>query len=263
MMTPSDSKERFLAAGRLLTQESTTIEKFEEIRKLIRGINPRVDRLLELCSDALSKIEKLKKGEVIELAAEQLPEKTEKEKRRKKAILFFARSWKELQSEVERVRSELADRNKKKSSQEQMASFGKIAASARGPFGIITLGAVIVAGILIYLGNNQNQIQTQIPVNTPIVRSTPTVSPTPTLIPSTSPTLKKKIKVITYEGRRIALSELVEATGPDCTSSPREVPHYHAKDRIAARALDGTMIADPGGCGFGKVSETKVEEVDE
>lgn len=263
-MTPTDSKERFLAASRLLTAQSTTLEKFEEVRKLTAGVNPKVDRLLELCSDALSKIEKLRKGEVIELAADHLPEETEEEKRRKAAILFFIRSWKELQSEVERVKSELADKGESKSSQEQMASLGKIAVFAKGPFGIITLGAVIVAGILIYFGNNQNQVQTQVPVNTSIVRSTPASSSTPALTPSSSPTVKKKIKVITYNEKQIALSELTVATGSECTVDHQEpASHYHAKDHESAPALDGTMVFDPGGCGFGKVSEVKIEEVSE
>lgn len=263
-MIPLNSKERFLAASRLLAQETTTLEKFEEIRKLIGGINSKVDRLLELCSDALSKIEKIKKGEVIELVAEQLPEETEVKKRRKKAILFFIKNWKELQGEVERVRSELVDKNESKSSHEQVASFGKIAVFAKGPFGIITLGAILLAGIFIYLGNKQSEVQTQVPTNTASASTTQVNNPTPAIVPSSSPTSNKKIKVITYNGKQIALSELTTATGAECTNDRQEpASHYHAKDHESAPALDGTMAFDPGGCGFGKVSETKVEEISE
>ena len=194
-MDNADAKEKFLAASKLLVGETTTVEKFEEARKLVKGVNPRVDRLLEFCSEAISKIEKLQKGEVIELSAEALPDETEEQKRRKKALLFFIRSFKELQSEIARVRSELADRNESKSSQEQMASFGKIAAFSKGPFGIITLGAILAAGIFIYLGNNQDDVQTQVPINTPSARSTP-ASSSGVLTQSSSPSPNKKIKVI-------------------------------------------------------------------
>src|SRR3989304_3279562 len=115
-MDNADAKEKFLAASKLLVGETTTVEKFEEVRKLVKGINPRIDRLLESCSEAISKIEKLQKGEVVELTAESLPEESDEQKRRKKALLFFIRSFKELQSEVARVRNEFADGNESKSS---------------------------------------------------------------------------------------------------------------------------------------------------
>lgn len=258
-MNADDTKARFIAASKLLAGETTTLEKFESIRDLIKGINPHVDRAVAQCSDALSKIERLSKGDVVQLSADALPENTEEEKKRKKAILFFIKTWRELAEEVERIKSEFEDTSDK-NSQEQIAGFGKSAAFAKGPFGIITLAAVILAAVLIYFGRNQSQVQTQSSLSTSTVVSTPT--PSPSLIPSSSPSSKKKVKVITYNNKKIALKELRVATGPDCVAERVEVTHYHALERIAVRALDGTTIQDPGSCGFGKVEEVKVEEVD-
>src|SRR3989344_7211581 len=105
-MIDSDSRERFLAAHKLFLDETTTLEKFESARTLIQGINPKVDKALDSCSKAIQKIENLRKGEVIELAAGNLSERTEEEKKRKKAIVWFIRTWKQLQSEVERIKAE-------------------------------------------------------------------------------------------------------------------------------------------------------------
>src|SRR3990167_10911060 len=79
VMIDSDSRERFLAAHKLFLDETTTLEKFESARTLIQGINPKVDKALDACSKAIQKIENLRKSEVIELAAWNLPERTEEE----------------------------------------------------------------------------------------------------------------------------------------------------------------------------------------
>ena len=132
-MNSQDAKEKFLVASKLIFDETTSTEKFEEVRKLIKGINPQVDRLLESCSEAISKIEKLQKGDVIDLTAESLPEKTGEEKRRKKAILFFVKSWRDLQDEMERVRAEF-EKGQGKSGKEKVESLGRITAQTKKPF---------------------------------------------------------------------------------------------------------------------------------
>ena len=250
-MDPGDAKEKFLAASKLLSVETTTVEKFEEVRKLIKGTHPRIDRLLESCSETISKIEKLQKGAVIELAAESLPEKTEEEKRRKKILLLFIKNWKELQEEIERVKKEL-DGNQTKNTQERVKSFGKIAAFAKGPFGIITILAILVVSVLIFSEDKTSSTTTSIANS-----ASPSLSQSPS-----STSNKAKIKVITYNNKRLALSQLTTAVGAECLNNDREqASHYHAKNHTAALAIDGTMVADPGGCGFGKVSETMIEEV--
>ena len=264
-MADSDANKRFLAAHKFLLGEATTFEEFEAIRTLVRGINPKVDKALDVCYEAFERIENLRKGEVIELSAESLSENTQEEKRRKKAILFFIKTWKELKSEVERVSAELgvgAGETDKKSFGEQIGSFGKIFAFAKGPFGIITLLALIIAVGLILTTRNRTQIQLSLSTPTPIatVPSSPIQTSSPTSI--STPSKKLTIQVITFERKKIPLSELAVRIGPDCTNSPSETPHYHARNGVNVKAIDGIVISDPGACAFGKVSEVAIQEVE-
>lgn len=230
MINTSNAKEKVLAAYRLLEEDSTTKEKFESITTLLKGINPKIDQALARVSKAGGDLEKIEKGEVIELTLENIPAESEEEKKRKKRLLLFIRFWKDLKSEVERVKLELERGN-----QTGKQDMGKITAFAKGPFGIFTILAVIVVGALIFTGNNQTQEKTS------QVESSP----------------KPKIQVIEFNNKKIPLSEVIVATGPDCDN-----PHYHARDHTSAKSLDGTSVADPGGCGYGKVKEVKVLEVE-
>ncbi len=244
-MNITQNRERFLAAHKLLLGDSTTLDKFESARSLIKGLDPKIDNALEKCASALSKIEDLQKGEIIQLAPELLGEETEKQKKRKKALILFLKNYKELRSEVERVKSELQnpDQSKTKSASGQVSTFAKIASFAKGPFGIVTAIALVIAVGLIFV-NNQKAKQ----------------APTPSAAAALS--TKPKIKVITFNNKKIPLSELAARTGPDCTVGANQVSHYHAQNHQDVKALDGTIIPDPGGCAYGKVSEAKVEEVE-
>ena len=93
-MNYQEAKKRLLAAQALLADETTTREKFNSIRTLIHGINPKIDKTLAKCEEELSTLEKLHNVAVIELTLEHLPEITEKQKKQKKAILFFINTWK-------------------------------------------------------------------------------------------------------------------------------------------------------------------------
>lgn len=239
-MNISDTKQRYLEAYKLLSEESTTLEKFESIRKLIFGLNPKVDKILNSCSETLSKIEKLQKGEVIELTAEGLPEDTEEEKKRKRAILLFIKNWKDLQSEVERVKNELESGDGQQSLEQKVQSGTKIVSFAKGPFGIITILAAFLVGIFIVVSN---QSQTQI---------------NPQVVPAEA---KPKTQVINFNDKKIPLSELTTGVGSECLTNNNPVSHYHAKDHQAARAIDGTLVSDPGECGFGKVDEVTILEI--
>ena len=234
-MISVDAKKRFVAASKLIGADAASIEKFEAVRDLIKGLNPRADRLLEKCSETISKVEKLQKSEVVDLTAEALPENTEEEKRRKKAILLFIRSWKELEGEIERIRTEFE--SGQESGAEQAISLAKIAAFAKGPFGILTIAAVLIAGALIFLnGNKEPGVQ---------------------ISAGTGASSNSKVQVINYNGKKIALSQLEVREGPDCDS-----PHYHAKYNGIVKVIDGSSIVDPGSCAFGRVKETQVEEID-
>src|SRR3989344_7122304 len=133
-MDPLDTKKRIFAAHKLLTEKTTSKEKIELVRSLIKGLNPRVDKLLENFLKAFSDLEKFHKDEIIELTAEYLPENTEEEKKRKKAFLWFIRNWKSLHSEIDRIKKELEI--KSKSTDQDIAKMWKIASALKGPFGL-------------------------------------------------------------------------------------------------------------------------------
>lgn len=235
MINYSNSKEKVLTAYKLLQEDSTTKEKFESIKTLLNGVNPKIDQALERVLKAWSDLEKIQHGEVIELSVEHLPEETEKEKKRKRLLLLLIRSWNDLKSEVKRIRAELETNRT-----DGKESFSKIATFAKGPFGFFTLAAVlIVVGSAIFLNLNKNQ------TNNAPATNTETTTPE-----------KPKIKVIEFEGKKIPLTELTVGVGPECDQES----HYHAKDHSLAKALDGSLVSDPGGCGYGKVKEVEILE---
>lgn len=226
-------RDKIQQAHKLLEGETTTLEKFESVRVLIKGISPKIDQKLEAVAKAINSIEKLQKGEVIELTAENLSEETENDKKRKKAILFLIKTYKDLRSEVERVKIQINSQGATPS------SFGKIAAFAKGPFGLTTVAAVIVvAGIYIYQSKNRQIIDTS-------------------QTGSGETQYKQKTKAIFFQGKLIPLSELATKSGTDCDSE-----HYHAQNGENVKALDRTTIPDPGACAFGKLSEVRIEEVE-
>lgn len=157
MMNTKTTLDRITAASKLLFDESTTQEKFEAICKLLKGINPGLDKKLDVCQKAISAVEKVQKGDLIELSAEVLPENTKEEKKRKRALLDFIRLWKGLQSEVERIKSELEPLQKKDaSSQEKISSASRIIGAAKGAFGFITIAAIIIVASQILMTRQEN-----------------------------------------------------------------------------------------------------------
>lgn len=260
-MNISDKKEKIFAAHKLLTEETTSFEKFEQIRTLIRGFNPKVDKLLAEAQKAANTLKNLRESDIIQLSAENLPENTEEEKKRKKALLWFINSIKELKNEVERIKKELEQQER--GEQTGAETTAQIAAAAKGPFGLLTIAAIIAVGGFILVKGKTSQSQPAIaPTPTVVATATPTPIPTPTPSPQTSPSPKAKIKVINYNVKQIPLDQLEVRTGPDCTNSPQEAPHYHAKNNQYVRATDGTVIQDPGGCAFGRQSEVQVVEIE-
>lgn len=143
-------REKIDAAYRLLTEETTTFGKFEKVRTLVKGLNPKIDLALAECSRVISKLRKIQKGEVIELAAEGLGEDTPQKKRRKKALLLFLGRWKTLKAEIKRVKEIYQHQGTK------LEKAAQVAHGAKGPWGLITalaVGAVAVGGILAYLNS--------------------------------------------------------------------------------------------------------------
>lgn len=151
MIDPHLIKDRIRAADKLLQDETTTLGQIESVKTLLRGLNPKVDTLLTSCLKALSnldKLEKLQKGDVIALSAEVLPETTEKEKKRKKALLLFLTQWKQLKGEVARIEKELGSTQSEgpKTASQKAMGIGRIIGYAKGPLGLVTL---IAAGLVL------------------------------------------------------------------------------------------------------------------
>lgn len=143
-------REKIEAAYRLLTEETTTFGKFEKVRTLVKGFNPKIDQALAECSRVVSKLKKIQKGEVITLAAEGLGEDTPQKKKRKKALLLFLARWKTLKAEVKRVREIYQSDGTK------LEKTAQVAHGAKGPWGLLTglaVGAVAVGGVLAYLNS--------------------------------------------------------------------------------------------------------------
>lgn len=260
-MDPTKIREKLTAAEILTKGDSTTVDKATSLITLLKGLDRRVDKKLKTLSKSLSTIKNIQEGNVIEFAADKLPEETEKEKKRKKAIIFFIKSIKELKSELERVKRQLDQQTRGEQTSTETAA--QIAARVKGPFGLLTIAAIIAVGGFVFVKGKTTQNQPP-PQSTQTIVTTPTPTPIPTTTPSpqASPSAKTKIQVISYQGKEIPLDQLEIKTGPECTSSPQEAPHYHAKGGQFVQATDGTIIQDPGGCGFGKVDEVEVKEIE-
>jgi len=247
-MDTQDVKKRIEEAYKLLAQETTSLDKFESVRTLIKGLNPKLDMLLESTSKALSNIEKLKKGDIIVLSAESLPENTPEEKKRKQVLIFLINSWRQLEGEVRRMSLEFeqikrSNENNQAAPVHNIASAGRIVGVAKGPFGIITLLAILIVGVLTF--TNSKQETKEVPKKPSQVLS------------ETSDDNVNKIQVIIVDAKKIPLSEVKVASGSDCDSD-----HYHAVNHISVKALDGSIVPDPGSCGFGKVEETEIVEIE-
>jgi hypothetical protein len=229
-MQYSDTHKKMLSCYNLLLQKEISVASFEQIRTLLRGTHPQLDEKLDICSKALHTVQKLQNGDVISLSIEALPEESEEQKKRKKAVLFFIESVKDVQSEIQRIDKELGEKGT--SLRSNIWTWGRIIKFAKGPFGITTLFALFTLGIIFFLQTMQKK-----PSETTIQKAAQT------------------IKIIEYHNKKLPLSQLYVGYGTDCDS-----PHYHAKTGSVV-AIDGTVIVDPENCGYGKVKDTKIIEI--
>lgn len=234
-MIPSDTHKKMMSAFQLLDTQNLSLSSFNHVVTILKGIHPELDKKLEVCEVALDKFQKIQSGDMISLSAESLPEESEEQKKRKKALLFFIQSIKDLKSEIKRVEGEFKNSQNNSSSQ-TMWHIGRIIKFAKGPFGVITLIALVIIGFsFIFLKNSSKPVRVSIQI-----------TPTPTIFPSNMQ------KGIIYNGKQIPLSQLYIGHGSDC-----DAPHYHAVTGFVV-ATDGTKFVDPEGCGFGKVASTQV-----
>jgi len=232
-MKVTDAQSRMQSAYQLLLGDTFSVKTIEHIGVLLKGIHPEIDKKLSVCTKALNTLQKIQSGDMISLSVEHLPEGSKEEKKRKKLLIFFIESIKDLQSEIKRVEAELAH-EQKDSFKSKASSWGRIIKFAKGPFGLVTLAAIIIVGA-IYLNLSLKK-------------------PSPVIM------IKQKIPVILFQGKQIPLSQLRvgHAHVPNC-----DAQHYHALNQQAdtATAVDGTVLLDPGNCGFGKVNDTQVMQV--
>lgn len=136
------SHKRLLAAKALLAESTTTREKFTHIRHLIEGVHPKLDDLLKEVDQHIGTVEKVIGGDVIHLTAEHLPEETEEQKKRKRALLLFINTWKKLQGEVARVAAELEAGKDAQTPGEHVSVWAKVFNVIKNPFSIVTIVAV-------------------------------------------------------------------------------------------------------------------------
>src|SRR3989338_1184921 len=138
----TDALKGVVAVQSLLLEPTTSKEKFAHIQTLLKGIDPRLDNALLRCGEGFSTLDKLFRADVISLTADNLPEETEEEKRRKRAMVLFLGTWNKLKSEVARVEKELTAANSAETGLEKVSHWRRIFNFAKGPFGIITIAAV-------------------------------------------------------------------------------------------------------------------------
>lgn len=125
-------RTRIEAVNKLLAGETTNLEKIEEVRNLLLGFNPKIDSLTKSMVEMMAKVDNIVQGDVALMGVESLSEDTAEEKKRKRMLLLFLKSWRDLQSEIKRVE----------------LNMGKPGGSlrtwrwAKGPLGLITVIAV-------------------------------------------------------------------------------------------------------------------------
>ncbi len=134
--------KRILAAKSLLLEPSISREQFTAVRSLIEGINPRLDDALMEIDRQIATVEKAIQGRVIELSAEHLPENTEEEKKRKRALLLFINTWNKFKSEVARVEQELQNAEHTQTPGSQVSVWGRIFNVIKNPFSLVTIVAI-------------------------------------------------------------------------------------------------------------------------
>lgn len=199
MVDQLDQQKRIESALRLLTQDLPLRQKLESLSGVVKNVNPRLDGMLNAATRALSDLEKIQDGQMAELAAENLPEETEEqkkkkkkallwlklyrqlergelpdsslellpeeteeEKKRKKAFLWLWRSFKDLQGEINRIKTEWEkiEPDGQPDAQKEINFGGRVVALAKGKFGLLTLAAVLIVGGGALWAGNRSQTPT-------------------------------------------------------------------------------------------------------
>lgn len=142
-MTGDKVAEKVRAAIAIMSEPELTLAKAQSILTLLSGINTKLDRLVRASTKALGTLELATSGAYIELVAEQIPETTPEEKKRKKTLLFFIQSWENLGREVLRIESLINNGQ----SVTDSSFWSAVLVGAKGPFAAVTLLAVVAVGL--------------------------------------------------------------------------------------------------------------------
>ena len=143
-MDNRDAKKKLLAAQKLLGQ-TDSLEKLMAVMMLLKGVHPRLDEMLHVTEARASELEKVLGGDFLGLVLEKMPETTEEEKRRKKLLAGFWRTWNDLKSEVARVQTEMDATQQNTDTTSKIWDFSRFISAAKGAFGIVTVVAVLAA----------------------------------------------------------------------------------------------------------------------
>lgn len=143
------------AALKLLEQDKLSPDSFEQIRILLEGIDPKLDARLKSASSAYKDFQKLAHGKYIDLTLKHIPATTKEEKKRKKALLLFLNSYRQLRSEVSRVHSEFHVHSQNSSINNSVRTLGRLAIGAKGPLGLVTLAAIGIVGVTVLFQKTQ------------------------------------------------------------------------------------------------------------
>lgn len=137
-------REKLHAAKDLFSESTTTFGAIRSVSTLVRGAHKDVDRALSQLEQAMVTFEKVDNGEVVELSVEQLPERTDEQKKRKRALLLLISTWKTLGSEIKRVEAELANLDQSGTASNTLSVWGRVFKVVKGPLGITTIVAVAI-----------------------------------------------------------------------------------------------------------------------
>lgn len=152
-------KENLKVSLELICEETTSLSKVKKLAILLKNTNPKIEKQLETITEVIEKIQAVQDGDVIGLSAERLPETTDKQRKRKALILLLLKNWDSLGSEVTRLNDLYNVASTTGALSTQTAVKGsKIAATMKGPAGIITIIAAGIVAVGALLNNNAVEI---------------------------------------------------------------------------------------------------------
>lgn len=155
-------REKIKLGLELLFDSNTDLDKIQKVAQMLRGLNRSIDRKLESITNIIDKIQKIQDGNVVNLSAQNLPEQTDKQKKKKKLILLLLTHWKDLKSEIVRINElQVAVNSANGLNQTSAVKAGKIAVTAKGPLGVITIIAVGIVAVGTLLNNKSVNVNVQ------------------------------------------------------------------------------------------------------